>query len=194
LARIAPPAWLSLESLTAIIAYERRETSLFHDETQLPRNYYELSQRMIRCATNSNNSNSNSDTNHDAIALLVQDLLDIRLDKLRQQFQTLVHDRTIEASGEDILIEVNGIGTYELAVLHDFVTRALADKSFLEEVVVPGETTGGGPAAAAATGTSSTNAADTDTNNMPQQQQQQQIPQAIRKSKAPLRKFRTGRN
>jgi GINS complex protein len=192
LARIAPPAWLSLESLTAIIAYERRETSLFHDETQLPRNYYELSQRMTRCATNSNNSNSNnSDTNHDAIALLVQDLLDIRLDKLRQQFQTLVHDRTIEASGEDILIEVNGIGTYELAVLHDFVTRALADKSFLEEVVVPGETTGAGPAAAAATSSTSRTNAATDTNNIPQPQQ---IPQAIRKSKAPLRKFRTGRN
>jgi GINS complex protein len=166
LARISPPPWLSVESLTSVIAYERREASLFHDETKLPLNYYELSKRIL--VTNNNN---------DAVALLVQDLLDIRLDKLRQQFQTLIHERTMEASGrdDDIIIEVNGIGTRELAILHDFVTQALSDKSFLEEVV-PSEN------ATATNATSTTTTTESDKR------------QAVLRSKAPLRKFRTGRN
>jgi hypothetical protein len=185
LARISPPSWLSTASLTAIIRYERREAALFHDETKLPRSYYELAQRLLRrSGSNATSSTNSSDANPDAMMLLVQDLLDIRLDKLRQQFQSLVREH--QAGGHDggggVLIEVNGMGTYEMAVLHNFVTRALADKSFLEEqvdVFVP-------PTSSSTTSTN--DPADR------QQPQQQGLPQAVRKSQAPLRKFRTGRN
>lgn len=148
LATISPPTWLSMESLTTIVAYERRESKLYHDETKLPRNYYELSKRI---------------KTNDAIALLIQDLLDIRIDKLRQQFQSLIYERTMNSPGEDIIIQVNGIGTQELAMLRDFIAQALADKSLLEHVVVEEERPG----------TTTTE------------------PQAVRRSKAPLRKFRT---
>jgi hypothetical protein len=183
LARISPPSWLSTASLTAIIRYERREAALFHDETKLPRCYYELAQRLLRRGGGSTASatSTSSDANPDAMMLLVQDLLDIRLDKLRQQFQSLVREHQAgHDGGGGVLIEVNGMGTYEMAVLHNFVTRALADKSFLEEVVPP-------------TTTSSTTTAD-NANKDPADRQQQVHPQAVRKSQAPLRKFRTGRN
>jgi hypothetical protein len=186
LARISPPSWLSTASLTAIIRYERREAALFHDETQLPRSYYELAQRLLRrSGSNATSSTNSSDANPDAMMLLVQDLLDIRLDKLRQQFQSLVREH--QAGGHDdgggggVLIEVNGMGTYEMAVLHNFVTRALADRSFLEEQVDVVPTT---------SSTTSTN----DPADRQQPQQQGLLPQAVRKSQAPLRKFRTGRN
>lgn len=154
LATISPPAWLSMESLTAIIAYERREPNLYHDETKLPRNYYELSKRI---------------KTNDAIALLIQDLLDIRVDKLRQQFQSILYDRTMNNSGEDVIFLVNGIGTQEIAMLRDFIVQALADKSFLEHVEEPTET-----------------ASTARTSDKPE-------PQAIRRSKAPLRKFRAAK-
>jgi len=165
LATISPPSWLNTENLASIIKYEKREGSLFDDETKLPANYYEIAKRLT--------AGANKIENSDAIALLVQDLLEIRIDKLRQQFQTLLTD-TVDT---DLTVAVNGIGTQELAILRAFVTRALADQHFL--------------AADNSNKTESTTANTAD-NAAQEAKQQQQQPAALPKpSRFKTRRFRS---
>lgn len=126
-ARISPPSWLTTENISEIIAIEQQNTNLFHDETgnQLPRNYYELCQRLGKRSL---------EHNADAITLLVQDLLDIRLDKLRGQFSTYMKNST---NGDpDIVLEFHQMGTYEIAVLQEFVVTALADQHALATTAI----------------------------------------------------------
>ena len=120
LAAVVPPNWWKTENLAAIIAHEKSQVSLFPTGDRLPADYYEISKRLT--------STTNPPDQSEAIKLLVQDLLEIRLDKLRQQFQTLL----TEAVETDLTVAVNGIGTQELAILQSFVTQALADQHALE--------------------------------------------------------------
>jgi hypothetical protein len=122
LATICPPVWWTTANLSAIIAFEQKDPSLFPTDNakRLPANYFEISKRLT-------STSKAVVENHLALALLVQDLLDIRLDKLRQQFVTLLK----EGETSDVMVAVTGIGTQELALLRGFVTQSLADQYFM---------------------------------------------------------------
>jgi hypothetical protein len=120
LCTISLPDWLTAENLVEIIAYEKREGSLFSDQSRLPAAYFEIAKRLLTAGT---------DTVDKSVSLLVQDLLSVRLDKLRQQFQTLFSD--VASDRTDLFVTVNGIGTQELAILHRFVRQALNDQNYL---------------------------------------------------------------
>jgi len=158
LCTISVPEWLSVDNLTHIIAYERSEGSLWTNRTQkgqrerndinddaennqsentsgdffLPVSYYEIAQRLL-----STNNKSIEDHVRSSLLLLIEDLLDIRMDKLRQQFQNLLAENgvgraaTDDAAAMDLLVSVNGIGTREVALLKAFVIQALNDQKYL---------------------------------------------------------------
>jgi GINS complex protein len=79
LATMQLPAWLSVTNLARILQYEKSNAEL---NQELPADYYEVGQRLL----------STGSGNHEAAAclLLLQDLLEGRLDKLRQQFQAVL--------------------------------------------------------------------------------------------------------
>lgn len=163
-ATLVPPDWWTTPNLAAIIALEKRQANLFptttaasannqsneshHDDTNqrqyycLPENYYELSKRLSSASSTNSSSSSNAttgggaDDNPDAVSLLVQDLFEIRIDKLRQQLQEL-----LQHAGQDfdLLVDVTGIGTQELAMLRKFVQQALADQHFLKAAAGEGK-------------------------------------------------------
>jgi GINS complex protein len=83
----------------------------------LPENYYEVALRLTAAAAAAQETSQYS-----VIALLVQDLFEVRVDKLRQQFQSLL----AETRG-DLLINVTGIGTQELTAIQPYVQQALQD-------------------------------------------------------------------
>jgi hypothetical protein len=69
----------------------------------------------------------NNDTTNSVLTLLIQDLYEIRIDKLRQQFQTLIDDTTRNRNSTDLIINVTGIGTQELVSIQSFVQQAMND-------------------------------------------------------------------
>jgi GINS complex protein len=99
----------------------------------LPENYYEVALRLTSAAQSSAPS---QDTSHSVLSLLVQDLFEIRVDKLRQQFQSLMEetvrrnlgvDGIPSASWTDLIINVTGIGTQELTAIRPYVQQAMQD-------------------------------------------------------------------
>lgn len=116
LCTISPPSWLTAENLSEIIAFERKHDELWADASRLPSHYYEISKRL-----------TTRGVCEKAVGLLVQDLLEIRLDKLRQQFQDLLKDN----NGADLIVAVNGIGSQELSILKGFIVQALNDQKYL---------------------------------------------------------------
>ena len=111
----------------------------------LPSDYYELSRRfatMSSMASPTATSSSSQQQNTQVLTLLVQDLFDVRMDKLRQQFQSLLYDTTTtnnnnssrspHPNNTDLIINVTGIGTAELAHLQPYVTQAMNDIYYLE--------------------------------------------------------------
>jgi GINS complex protein len=137
-ATICPPAWWTISNLSSIVAFEKKEPSLFLDAKRLPANYFEISKRL------SSTTKAVSEHHH-ALSLLVQDLLDVRVDKLRQQFVDLLKGRETA----DVMVSVTGIGTQELALLRGVVTQSLADQYYLAQPApsVDSSTTGAGSAA-----------------------------------------------
>jgi GINS complex protein len=69
----------------------------------------------------------NNDTTNSVLTLLIQDVYEIRIDKLRQQFQTLIDDTTRNRNSTDLIINVTGIGTQELVSIQSFVQQAMND-------------------------------------------------------------------
>lgn len=129
LCRVTPPAWWNATRLARIIRYEQTHGPLWPDATQLPRNYYELSRRLPTLL--GNNSGEEDDP---SIRLLVEDLYQIRVDKLRHQFQDLLANRAGD-DVDDVVLTVTGIGTQELTLLRAFVTQALNDRTTLGRAV-----------------------------------------------------------
>lgn len=124
LCTISPPEWLNAANLSQIIAYEQKlHDTLFDDATRLPKDYYELANRLT-----GRRGISFADDNAQVLALLVQDLLDIRVDKLRQQLPAILEKMD---TAERLILNVNGIGTQELAIFRPFFQQALNDRSFL---------------------------------------------------------------
>lgn len=110
LARIVPPDWLEVNNLKAIIDFEKNNELLFADETRLPRHYGSIGRRIVK--------------DQGVLSLLLQDVLDTRLDKLRQQFLSVLKD----TSEHDVMATVNGIAAEEIALLQDFFAQALHDQ------------------------------------------------------------------
>jgi GINS complex subunit 2 len=109
---VAPPQWL--QHLAAVLDYERTHATLFADETKLPRHYYEFGKRLEL---------------EKSAEVLLNDVLQVRIDKLRHQFQTVLSDK--DRMEESLLLAVDGIGSQELALLRDFVCQALNDQQAL---------------------------------------------------------------
>jgi GINS complex protein len=114
------------------------------EELFLPTNYYEVAVRLLSSSSNSRSSaasmeGSTENNNFSVLSLLVQDIYEIRIDKLRQQFQTLLSDTTTRlmstpsgsSNATDLIINVTGIGTQELASIQPFVIRAMSDTYYL---------------------------------------------------------------
>ena len=80
----------------------------------------------------------------DVVTLLIQDIYDIRMDKLRQQFQSLLDGTTHplntttttnnmrSLTTTDLIVNVTGIGTHELAHIQSYVIQAMNDLYSLE--------------------------------------------------------------
>jgi GINS complex protein len=126
-------------------------------EQFLPDNYYEVATRLTAMVSSSLSSQSNhaatttatthpifdpnvemnappmssggynNDTTNSVLTLLIQDVYEIRIDKLRQQFQTLIDDTTQNRNSTDLIINVTGIGTQELVSIQSFVQQAMND-------------------------------------------------------------------
>jgi GINS complex subunit 2 len=123
LCSISPPKWLTVENLAFVVEYERTSPTLWSQVDRLPHHYYELASRLRKHLDPS-------------IPLLVQDLLEVRMDKLRQQFQQLL-PRTTD---DNLLVSINGIASQELAILQPFIIQALSDEQFLQTKSQPEET------------------------------------------------------
>lgn len=129
LCRIILPEWLSTSNIVTIIEFEKSNPSLYANTANLPFHYYELSKRLLTSSsttTASGGSTSNSTATTDAIQLLIEDLFEIRMDKLRQQFQELV-TTTVPDQLMDLTADITGIAAQEVALLRRFVTAALTD-------------------------------------------------------------------
>ena len=141
---------------------QHQKISATNDNYFLPSNYFELAMRFkasVSPTSNSSHTSSNSTTNTtttttanmDVLTLLIQDIYDIRMDKLRQQFQTLLYDTTKHnitpptnpsssssttpnrsSHVTDLIINVTGIGTQELSQIQSYVIPAMNDIYYLE--------------------------------------------------------------
>lgn len=122
LCRISSPTWLTVENLVDIIAWERREDTLFHDPKRLPHFYYEIAKRVC--------SSTSTADNNKAVSLLIQDLREVRVDKLRLKFQQTLNEN---ADSLNLMMSVTGIAAVELTLLRPFVIQALNDQYFLNK-------------------------------------------------------------
>ncbi|KAL7581671.1 hypothetical protein ACA910_022218 [Epithemia clementina (nom. ined.)] len=142
LAKITAPYsnnWMQVEPLKQILSFEKSHEQLWQnslDDTSanednefstsssrpyLPERYWELSQ----CYSTADNAA--------AVSLLLQDLWQVRLDKLRRQFQYLYGK-----SDALQVVNVTGIGSAELAVMRKVIEESLTLKaSLLREPTLP---------------------------------------------------------
>jgi len=178
LGSISIPSWMTVENLSTIIDHERKESSLWkcHDDrsmssslsqssidddgVRLPRHYYEIAKRLTKILQEPGVQQQDFQ-NVRAIPLLIQDLLELRVDKLRQQFQALIV--TSNNTDANLLVSVDGIGSQELAILQAFVTQALNDRHYLsnkgsESSSSSSDSRTKGPSEGAATSSQSTRA------------------------------------
>lgn len=128
LCTIPTPFWLNVTNLAEILAFERKEPSLWRDESRLPSDYYQIAQRM---------------TLDPAVQLLLKDLLQVRMDKLRQQFQELLKNQqgvpTTTSDDENdeetpMVVDITGMGSVEIALLQKTTHQALLDRDRLRKV------------------------------------------------------------
>ena len=140
LAQIQLPEWLAVDRLKAILQKEKTHELL---TTELPFYYYEIARSLT---TVLNNTSSSSDggggsggggsttTHHQQAALvLVHDLVAVRIDKIRQNFQDLSRDTLVHMEGGEELpmIAVTGIASVELNRVGPFLQRAFSDCGYL---------------------------------------------------------------
>lgn len=120
LCTIPTPTWLNVNSLAEILAFERKESTLWRDESRLPFDYYQIAQRMSL---------------DPAVQLLMKDLLQVRMDKLRQQFQDLLKNQPVQMEDENLppplVVEITGMKSVEIALLQKTVQQGLQDQDKL---------------------------------------------------------------
>jgi GINS complex protein len=129
LCSISLPEWLSVDNLTEILAYERGNPNLWPHSRRLPFYYYEIAHR-LRMAQDSCSHTKSLIFRDPSVSLLIQDIAQVRLDKLRQEFQD-----SLSATTQELQALVNGIASYELTLLKPFMIQALNDRQFLSESV-----------------------------------------------------------
>ncbi|CAB9502451.1 GINS protein PSF2 [Seminavis robusta] len=127
--------WLATENLTNVKQHETTQTTLApttsttntttndNDGATLPFYYAELGQRFVSAKSHSQAAQAPK-----ASRLLLQDIAQVRLDKLRQQFQQLTRQ---QMANPNICVAVPGIASAELATLKPLITQALNDQRFL---------------------------------------------------------------
>jgi hypothetical protein len=138
LGTVVLPQWLSVSNLVEILDHERQKETLWpttddDEHTRLPFEYYQIAQRM-------------SSILPPAVQLLLKDLLQVRLDKLRQQFQGLIRnnppDNNSSSSTEEdeeagppdhTTVNISGMGSMEIALLQKTVQQALKDRDVLRQ-------------------------------------------------------------
>lgn len=119
LGTIVPPEWLDVDVLRPVLQQEKTQPLL--TTSPLPFYYYEITRKL----TNRPGSNNN---NPDVVRLLVEDIFQVRVEKLRQQFPAylaLMEEQKIDK------VDVPGIASAELALLGPFLLQALGDRAML---------------------------------------------------------------
>jgi GINS complex protein len=158
LAKISKPRWMETDNLVKILQEERTSGTLVvaassssssNHPLQLPFYYYEISQRLSKLA--------NVGWNRPEIRLLVEDIAQVRIDKLRHTFQkslaglssdaaVALRNKQLSSSSSsdaspalakarllpDTFADVTGICATELAVLGPFFVQALNDVQKME--------------------------------------------------------------
>jgi hypothetical protein len=147
LCSVSLPEWLSSYNLTEILNFEKKNADLWPDSARLPYYYFEITHR-LSVAHEASSHTKYAIFLDKSLVLLVHDIFEVRLDKLRQEFQ-----RTLSSNTQvELQVLVNGIGAHELAILKPFVLQALDDRHFLgqesendadSEQVIPGWTNDG---------------------------------------------------
>ena len=116
LAQIQIPEWLSPENLTAILTEERKENMLTNE---LPFYYFEIA-RSLQWAMDSKST-----------MIVLQDLANVRIDKIRSHFHALSKGDLEENEGDLPEITITGICSIELNTVGPFLQRAFSDYGFL---------------------------------------------------------------
>lgn len=131
LARIELPEWLATERILVEILKEEIESVLLTNK--LPFYYYEIARSLDFCLPKQTQ-------------MVLQDVVAVRSDKLRQHFHALsrtdlqehpfMDDDDDETSHELPMISVTGIASYELNKVGPFLQRAFSDYGFLTKRAV----------------------------------------------------------
>lgn len=122
LGTIVFPDWLHVDVLRPILQQEKTQ-QLLTTNNQLPFYYYELTRKFT-----SRPDPRRQDQHPDVLRLLVEDIFQVRVEKLRQQFPAylaLMEDQEIPK------VDVPGICSAELALLGPFLLQALGDRAML---------------------------------------------------------------
>ena len=113
------PEWLHVDVLRPILQQEKTQPLL---TTQLPYYYYELTRKLT------NRPNLGQEQHPDVLRLLVEDIYQVRVEKLRQQFPAYL---ALMEEQEIPKVDVPGIGSAELSLLGPFLLQALGDRAML---------------------------------------------------------------
>jgi GINS complex subunit 2 len=117
LAQIQTPEWLLPEKLAAILTEENSSVML---TTTLPFFYYEIARSLHLIVEKST-------------LILLQDLTNVRVDKIRKNFHDLSRGDLQEIDGDLPMIRVTGIASVELNIVGPFLQRAFSDFGYLTQ-------------------------------------------------------------
>jgi hypothetical protein len=118
LAQIRLPEWLSTQKLTEILKEEQQSTLL---TTQLPFYYYEIARALALVVEKSTQ-------------VVLQDLVAVRVDKIRQHFHELSRGDLQQNPDEELpMIAVTGIASVELNKVGPFLQRAFSDYGYMTQ-------------------------------------------------------------
>lgn len=118
LAQINVPDWLVPDKLIGTLQEEKQSTTL---TTSLPFYYYEIARSLYFCLEKST-------------MIILQDLANVRIDKIRQNFHTLSREELSQNGGNELpMIAVTGIASIELNTVGPFLQRAFSDYGYLTE-------------------------------------------------------------
>jgi hypothetical protein len=143
LCTISPPEWLGAINLSEVIDFEKNNNGLFHDEERLPRHYYEIANRLTgRRGIVFQTNGASTESQAQVLSLLIQDLFQLRIDKLRQQLPAILleHQQQENRDKINLTMTIDGISTQELALFRPFIQQALNDRSFLLETTTASKT------------------------------------------------------
>ena len=130
LAKIVPPPWLDADVLREVLRFERdpREASF---SPELPLRHAEIARAVMsacRAGAGSGTSAGGTDAevpNADTVGILLRDIQDARMDKIRKNVHTLSSGVLRERTKEEIIIDITNIGSLEMQQIRPFLTEAL---------------------------------------------------------------------